>query len=53
MTPQARRAPALPVVSEVLPWVPISEESPWPRSSSSSWMTHARPTMELGPERGI
>ena len=36
MTPQARRAPALPVVLEVLPWVPISEESPLPRSSSSS-----------------
>ena len=53
MTPQARRAPALPVVLEVLPWVPISEESPLPRSSSSSWMTHARPMMELVPSRGI
>mmetsp|Transcript_40158 Transcript_40158/g.99400 ORF Transcript_40158/g.99400 Transcript_40158/m.99400 type:complete len:228 (-) Transcript_40158:35-718(-) len=53
MTPHARRAPALPVVLEVLPWVPISEESPRPRSSSSSWMTTARPTMELAPLRGI
>mmetsp|Transcript_22666 Transcript_22666/g.56154 ORF Transcript_22666/g.56154 Transcript_22666/m.56154 type:complete len:207 (+) Transcript_22666:196-816(+) len=53
MTPQARRPPALPVVSEVFPWVPISVESPRPRSSCSSWITHARPTMELGPERGI
>jgi hypothetical protein len=24
-----------------------------PRSSSSSWMTHARPMMELVPSRGI
>lgn len=53
MTPQASRAPAFPVVHEVFPCVPISEESPLPKSSSSSCTTTARPTMELGPERGI
>ena len=36
-----------------LTWVPISVESPLPRSSSSAWITTARPTMELAPPRGI
>ena len=36
MIPHANRAPALPVVLDVLPCVPISDESPLPRSSSSS-----------------
>jgi len=36
MIPHASLAPALPVVLDVLPCVPISDESPLPRSSSSS-----------------
>jgi hypothetical protein len=45
MTPHARRAPAFPVVLEVLP----PTESPWPRSSSRSWITTPRPARMAKP----
>eukprot|EP00959_Pyramimonas_sp_CCMP1952_P236077 4933874-Pyramimonas_sp.AAC.1 len=49
ISPHAMRAPALPVVLEVLPFVPGSEWSPVPRSSGSACTITERPMTLKGP----
>lgn len=45
-TPQAKRAPALPVER-------LNSCPPFPKSSSSAWTTRVRPKIEFGPVREI